>query len=156
MYLQLTLLFRILRKRCSVKEAFSEISQNSQENTCARVSFLIKLQASGSISNNLEQFIRSHLALDQRKKISAYRISLSEIFAYVEQIFRSYEQFPLVISNFSQNFQNFSCNFFSQISLFSKPAGTNAAIVPVRMSKDSQIKRFGSIYFSLEYSIKEV
>ena len=30
---------------CSVKRVFLEISQNSQENTCARVSFLIKLQA---------------------------------------------------------------------------------------------------------------
>ena len=34
-------------QRCSVKKVFLEISQNSQENTCARVSFLIKLQASG-------------------------------------------------------------------------------------------------------------
>ena len=30
---------------CSVKKVFLEFSQNSQENTCARVSFLIKLQA---------------------------------------------------------------------------------------------------------------
>ena len=30
-------------RRCSVKKVFFEISQNSQENTCARVSFLIKL-----------------------------------------------------------------------------------------------------------------
>ena len=29
-------------QRCSVKEVFLEISQNSQENTCARVSFWIK------------------------------------------------------------------------------------------------------------------
>ena len=29
--------------RCSVKKVFLEISQNSQENTCARVSLLIKL-----------------------------------------------------------------------------------------------------------------
>ena len=28
-------------QRCSVKKTFLEISQNSQENTCARVSFLI-------------------------------------------------------------------------------------------------------------------
>ena len=28
-------------------EVFLEISQNSQENTCTRVSFLIKFQASG-------------------------------------------------------------------------------------------------------------
>ena len=32
-------------RRCSVKKVFLEISQNAQENTCARVSFLIKLQA---------------------------------------------------------------------------------------------------------------
>ena len=32
-------------RRCSVKKLFLEISQNSQENTCVRVSFLIKLQA---------------------------------------------------------------------------------------------------------------
>ena len=31
--------------RCSIKKVFLEISQNSQEHTCARVSFLIKLQA---------------------------------------------------------------------------------------------------------------
>ena len=33
-------------RRCSVKKVFLEISQNSQENTCARVYFLIKFQAS--------------------------------------------------------------------------------------------------------------
>ena len=32
-------------RRCSVKKVFLEISQNSQENTCARDSFLINLQA---------------------------------------------------------------------------------------------------------------
>ena len=31
-------------QKCSVKKAFLEISQNSQESTCARDSFLIKLQ----------------------------------------------------------------------------------------------------------------
>ena len=31
-------------RRCSVKKMFLKISQNSQENTCARVSFLVKLQ----------------------------------------------------------------------------------------------------------------
>ena len=34
-----------IAQRFSVKKMFLEISQNSQENTCARVSFLIKLQA---------------------------------------------------------------------------------------------------------------
>ena len=32
---------------CSVKKVFLEISQNLQENTCARVSFLIKFQVTG-------------------------------------------------------------------------------------------------------------
>ena len=31
-------------RRCFVKKVFLEMPQNSQENTCARVSFLIKLQ----------------------------------------------------------------------------------------------------------------
>ena len=34
-----------LIRRCSGKKVFLEISQNSQENTCARDPFLIKLQA---------------------------------------------------------------------------------------------------------------
>ena len=34
-------------QRCTVKKVFLEILQISQENTCARVSFLINLQASG-------------------------------------------------------------------------------------------------------------
>ena len=34
-------------QRCSLKKVFLEISQNSQENTCARVPFLTNLQTSG-------------------------------------------------------------------------------------------------------------
>ena len=36
---------KAVAQTCSVKKVFFEISQNSQENSCARVSFLIKLQA---------------------------------------------------------------------------------------------------------------
>ena len=36
---------RSSHQMCSVQKVFSKISQNSPENTCARVSFLIKLQA---------------------------------------------------------------------------------------------------------------
>ena len=39
-------LTKAVSRRCSVKKVFLEISQNSPENTCARVSFLIKLRAS--------------------------------------------------------------------------------------------------------------
>ena len=34
-------------RRCSVKKKFLKISQNSQQNACARAFFLIKLQFSG-------------------------------------------------------------------------------------------------------------
>ena len=33
--------------RCSIKKVLLKISQNPQENTCVRVSFLIKLQVTG-------------------------------------------------------------------------------------------------------------
>ena len=33
---------------CSVKKVFLKISQNSQENTCVRVSILMKMQTSGN------------------------------------------------------------------------------------------------------------
>ena len=36
----------VVAQMCPVEKVFLEISQNLQENTCARVSFLIKLQAS--------------------------------------------------------------------------------------------------------------
>ena len=36
-------------RRCSVKKFFLKISQNLQENICARVSFLIKLQVLGLV-----------------------------------------------------------------------------------------------------------
>ena len=35
---------------CSVEKVFLEISQYSQENTCARVSFLIKLQKKETVA----------------------------------------------------------------------------------------------------------
>ena len=91
----------------------------------------------------LEKFILSlgNLALDQRKKLSVSQILISQIFATVKRIFQSLEQFYLVISNFSQNFQN-SLQFLSQISLFSTRSGTIAAIMQARMSKDSLFEFF--------------
>ena len=37
----------VVARRCSVKKVLLEISQNSQENTCVRVSLSTKLQATG-------------------------------------------------------------------------------------------------------------
>ena len=44
---QFIYVFKAVARRCSVKKVFLEISLNSQENTCARVSFLVKFQAIG-------------------------------------------------------------------------------------------------------------
>ena len=40
----------VVVQKCSVKKVFLKISQNSQENTCVRVFFLIKLQACNFIA----------------------------------------------------------------------------------------------------------
>ena len=44
-------------QRYSLKKVFLEISQNSEENTWARVSFLIKLQASGCNINSFPTYL---------------------------------------------------------------------------------------------------
>ena len=41
----LTAFLKAVAQKCSVKKLFLENSQKSRENTCARVSFLLKLQA---------------------------------------------------------------------------------------------------------------
>ena len=46
-FMYFRLLSEAVVQRCSLKNVLLEISQNSQENTCVRVSFLIKLQALG-------------------------------------------------------------------------------------------------------------
>ena len=60
-------------RRCSVKMVFLEILQNSQENTCAGVSFLIKLRARGLRKRlwhrcfpvNFAKFLRTPLIIEQ-------------------------------------------------------------------------------------------
>ena len=44
--------YKSSRLEAFCKKRVLKISQNSQENTCVRISFLIKLQASGKISKN--------------------------------------------------------------------------------------------------------
>ena len=47
MYQSVMMYFRSSRQNAFCKKVFLEISQNKHENTCARVSFLIKFQALG-------------------------------------------------------------------------------------------------------------
>ena len=53
--------------RCSMKKLFLEISQNWQENTCARVYFLIKLQDSTCKSVDL-----THIAYIQKQPLAVF------------------------------------------------------------------------------------
>ena len=53
--------FRSSRQRCSIKKLFLKFSQNPQENNCARVSFLIKLQAEACKKDSVTGVFR-HLA----------------------------------------------------------------------------------------------
>ena len=54
-------LCRSSHRRCSTKKVFLQISQNLQENTCAKVSFLIKLHAWGVFLWILRNFFTEHL-----------------------------------------------------------------------------------------------
>ena len=57
------------------KRVFSKISENSQENTCARVSVLIKLQASGNRFYRTtpdECFWNAYIAKTRREKLIAF------------------------------------------------------------------------------------
>ena len=49
-------------RRCSVKKVFLEISQNSQENTCARVSIFNKVASSRPV--NFAKFLRTPFIIE--------------------------------------------------------------------------------------------
>ena len=73
--------------RSSVKKVFLEISRNSQKNTCARVSFLIKLQASGvwaalflNIGLFYKHFNRHYISIDYL--LQDFFFFFSELFSF--------------------------------------------------------------------------
>ena len=59
---------------CSVKKLFLEMLKNSQENTCARVSLLIKLQVAFSKAPNFDQekFILDYFSVDWNVPLKLY------------------------------------------------------------------------------------
>ena len=63
-------------QRCSFKKVFLEISQNSRENTSARVSFLIKLQAYNFIKKETLAQVFSCEFCEISKNIFLYRTPL--------------------------------------------------------------------------------
>ena len=72
-------------QRCSVKKVFLEISINSQENTCARVSFLIKLQAWGLKHScfpvNFVKFLRTPFSIEHFWWLLLFRICWMQLYS---------------------------------------------------------------------------
>ena len=69
--------------RCSVKKSFPGISQNSQENTSVRVSFLINLQAWGlqlCFPVNFAKFLRTPSIEHLWRLLLSYLTLVSDIF----------------------------------------------------------------------------
>ena len=68
-------------RRCSLKKVYLKIWQNSQENTCARVSFLIKLQEPAILLKK-----DSGTPLDTGRKLNVHKMSWtsSERLMYVQ------------------------------------------------------------------------
>ena len=60
-------------QRCSAKKVFLEISQNSQENICARVSLLVKLQRATFIKREILAQVFSCEFFEISKNTSSYR-----------------------------------------------------------------------------------
>ena len=69
-------------QRCSVKKVFLEISQNSQENTCARISFLIKVQASGL---NFAKFLKALFPTEHLRRLPLKQVQHTPKFHYLSQ-----------------------------------------------------------------------
>ena len=90
---------RTVIRRCSVKIVFLEILQNLQENTCARVSFLIKLQSWGLRSTTLfkKRLWRRCFPVNFVKFSFFYRTPLVAASEYISCVFQKRKfQYSLV------------------------------------------------------------
>ena len=77
-----TLCSEAVVRRCSVKKVFLQILQNSQENTCARASFLIKLLAPATLLRkklwhrcfpvNSAKFVRTPFFIEHLRRLLLY------------------------------------------------------------------------------------
>ena len=66
---------RSSHKRCSVKKVFLEISENSKENTCAKDSFLIKLQAWRLCENVVSVLLQHGIHMDVCRELAGDNFS---------------------------------------------------------------------------------
>ena len=85
-FMNSSIIFRSSQQRCFVKKGVLEISQNSQESTCARVSFLIKLQVPpvtllkkrlwhSCLPVNLAKFLRTPFSQNTSGRLLLYILS---------------------------------------------------------------------------------
>ena len=74
--------------RCSVKKVFLEIWRNSQENTCARVSFWITLQASSPSSRHSDVFLKFDYLPKKVSDLTLYGMLLLMFYWNITKIFR--------------------------------------------------------------------
>ena len=99
-------MFRSSHGRCSIEKG---VSQNSQENTCARVSFLMKLQTSACMyikKGILVRLFYCEFFFDISSNTfftEHFRATVSEPFEWVERIKRNTEQYCKFKSNLLAN-----------------------------------------------------
>ena len=85
-FMNSSIIFRSSQQRCFVKKGVLEISQNSQESTCFRVSFLIKLQVPpvtllkkrlwhSCLPVNLAKFLRTPFSQNTSRRLLLYILS---------------------------------------------------------------------------------
>ena len=88
-----------------MKKVFLEISQNSQENTCARVSFLMKLQAEAFIKKETLAQVFSCEFCEISKNTFSYRTPLVATSGNSTKLYRSFCTSYLILPYTQKNVQ---------------------------------------------------
>ena len=115
----------LVAQRCSVKKVLLEISQNQQENTCTRVSFSIKLQASACnfierVSGTLAQVFSCEFCEISENTFSHRTSHLWRLLLFCDK--KTSEQYSMqkVIIKLKETFQNNKRICFNQTCSFNK------------------------------------
>ena len=108
-------------QRCSVRKVFLEILQNSQENTCTRVSFLIKLQACNFIEKDtLAPVSFAKLLRTTLLQSTSGQLLVEVLFCFVHVILianqAALEKNPVAIERVGFSF-SINCSFNNTFSL---------------------------------------
>ena len=116
---------------------FLEISQNSQENICARVSFLIKLQASGRLDHCFSNFRNIIAILQNSPKETLAQVFSCEFWQTSKNTF--YYRTPL---------DDCFCKYFIKLPLLYKIIAKDNTF-----SKKQQISSFNLLLVGLDFTV---